>query len=403
MGSSKWLYILILAISASCSKFDDFDDHDDFHELEPEDLETDLLVLNFDVNQLEFNNMYYNPTQDIEVDAELEAYRNGEEIMDDEEVEIEIKGRTTNEASLKSLGVEFEDHFDNTDRKLLNPKTILPHHNIDEIEAFRLRNSGNDLGKTMLKDLSYSQLAIEAGLDVDAMYGEPVVVFVNENFLGVLNLRTETNHDGITHLVQEDVHEITLVEIFQKGIVIPKKGDLGFIESYFDAIEEGDLDYVKEHTDLNSFIDYVFFESFVANRDWPFNNARLYTFNEEKFRFIMFDFDFCNTMHLDKEPWHFIHPQDPDHIDNPITKLFDLLYTDSEFKANYEQRYDELLNSGLFTASRFNAIVDENAKRIEELMDIQIQQHKLPASKAEWYLELEVLKDHYEKRLRHFE
>lgn len=48
--------------------------------------------------------------------------------------------------------------------------------------------------------MSYTKLAIEAGLDLDLTYEEQTVVFVNNVFLGVMNLRTEANTSGISRL-----------------------------------------------------------------------------------------------------------------------------------------------------------------------------------------------------------
>lgn len=110
---------------------------------------------------------------------------------------MEVKGGFSTRFSLKTLGVKFENKYDNSDRSLINPNKILPHHNLDKIKAIRLRNSGNDFVKTMIKDLSLTQLAINAELNLDLTYGEPVLVYINNEFHGLLNLRTEANSNGM--------------------------------------------------------------------------------------------------------------------------------------------------------------------------------------------------------------
>ena len=55
------------------------------------------------------------------------------------------------------------------------------------------------------------------------------------------------------------------------------------------AIENENLNYLKDEIDINNFIDYMIFQSYIGNTDWPHNNARLYAINNEKFRFVLFD------------------------------------------------------------------------------------------------------------------
>ena len=73
--------------------------------------------------------------------------------------------------------------------------------------------------KFICKDLSYTKLAINAGLNLDLTYGEQTVVFVNNDFLGVMNLRTEANAYGVSRLYGVSENEITLAKINIPGII----------------------------------------------------------------------------------------------------------------------------------------------------------------------------------------
>ena len=140
-------------------------------------------------------------------------YRDKQLVIANEAVELSIKGGFSTRFPLKSLGIKFEKKYDNTDRSLIHPKQLLPHHNIDEIKAIRLRNSGSDFRNTMLKDLSMTQLAINANLDIDLTYGTPALVYVNEEFYGLMNLRTEANTNGMAGLNGVKKSAITLAKI----------------------------------------------------------------------------------------------------------------------------------------------------------------------------------------------
>lgn len=399
MNRVKIIFCLILF--GACSRNTDREILASFDELVPAEMETDLVVIDLEVKQVEFLYMYEqeNELLEIDVDGYLTAYRNQEKIIDAAEVEMERKGRTTNETSLKSLGIEFDDPYDNSSRKFLDAPFVLPQHNIDEINAFRLRNSGNDLGLTMLKDLTYTRMALEAGLDVDIMYGEAAIVFVNGNFLGVMNLRVDSNADGLTTLFQKPKKEVSLVEVYQKGTLLPKNDHFNLNDAYFSAIENEDLDFVKEHTDLSNFMDYCIFETMVANFDWPHNNVRLYAFEEEKYRFLLYDLDLCNTTNLKEPALEFIDS----YHDNHITDLFWLLYSDQEFQETYDSRFEEVVSSPKLSVESFEKLVMFHKGRIEEVMEYQIQRHGRPNSMLEWYRQLDILIANYQERMKLFQ
>jgi len=183
------LLLLIPILAFSCTSFKEESEPSKL-QMSFNEIETELPVINIQVDQTEFDEMYTKIDQEIEIKGSFNLYRNQELLIEDEEVEIEIKGGFSTKYTLKTLGIKFEDKYNNKDRSLINPKQVLPHHNIDKIKAIRLRNSGNDFENTMLKDLSLTQLAINANLDLDLTYGEASLVYINGSFYGLLNIRT---------------------------------------------------------------------------------------------------------------------------------------------------------------------------------------------------------------------
>jgi len=184
----KLLFLMLVVLCFGCSKF--YTDET----LLPAEIASNLPVINITVDEHEFDEMYEKTDEEIEIKGKFNLSRNNELLIDNEKVELELKGRFSLRFPLKTLGVKFDDKYDNRDRSLINPATVLPHHSIDKIKAIRLRNSGNDFENTMLKDLSITQLAINAGLDVDLTYGEQVLVYINGEFYGL----SEYQWDGWT-------------------------------------------------------------------------------------------------------------------------------------------------------------------------------------------------------------
>ncbi len=375
-------FLSLLLLCVGCSKFN-MDDT-----LLLTEIISDLPVINITVDRNEFEEMYEKTDEEIEIKGRFDLTRDDELVIANEKVELELKGRFSIRFPLKTLGVKFDDKYDNRDRSLINPVTVLPNHSIDKIKAIRLRNSGNDFENTMLKDLSITQLAINAGLDIDLTYGEPVLVYINEEFYGLMNLRTEANTNGMAGLHQVDKSDVTLAKITTQEL-LKKDGDFNRIDALLEAIENKNIAYLKNEIDLKSFIDYMIFQSYIGNTDWPHNNARFYAIDGGKFRFVLFDLDNASRLNLGKSPVNLI---DNFRSSNILGDLFMALYEDKNddtFQRNFLERYREILRSGEISADKLEKIVDENASRIEAVIAHQIAKYNAPRTSLEWRIELD--------------
>ena len=247
----------------------------------------------------------------------------------------------------------------------------------------------------MMKDLSITQLAINAGLDLDLTYGEPALVYINEAFYGLMNLRTESNANGIAGLYDVKKNKITLAKITTVVRFIKKDGDFDHIDAFVKAIKEKDIEYVKNEMDLNSFIDYMVFESYIGNSDWPHNNAKFYAIDGGKFRFILFDLDKAVWLKINKPPLKFI--EDKNHS-NILSDLFLLLYEEESFKEKFWTRYNFLLENGVISFDKFKPIVENNSNQIKAEMPLQIDKYKTPNSMTDWKIETVKLLDLFKVR-----
>ena len=391
---NKLPLLLLLTLFSTCSSFNDDAEllNIQTHFLE---IETNLAVINIKVDKNEFDEMINQVDEEKEIDGLFSLYRNHELLIENEEVELEVKGGFSTRFALKSLGVKFENKYDNSNRSLIDPDRILPHHNIDKIKAVRLRNSGNDFKNTMLKDLSITQLAINAGLDLDLTYGEPTLVFINGNFYGLLNLRTEANTNGMAGLYGVGKSEVTLAKITTHEL-IKKDGDFERIDALVQAVHQKDIEYLQNEIDLNNFIDYMIFQSYIGNTDWPHNNARFYAINEGKFRFVLFDLDKVAWLKMDKSPLTIIEDKNRPNI---LTDLFFALYEEDEaFKQAFWDRYNLLLQSGDISFERLKPIVDTNADNIKSEIQYQIEEYNAPETVTEWKIELDKLLTLFQER-----
>ena len=373
-----------------------------YKEVSISDFNTAFPVINIEVNQNEYDEMFTNYKKEIEIEGFLNLYRNNQQVIFNELIEVEIKGTESATFALKSLGIKFDDTFDNSRGDLLNPKTTLPNHSLEKIKAFRLRNSGNDFKQTLLKDISYTQLVINSGLDIDLTYYEPAIVFVNNVFLGVMNLRSEGNTNGVSRLNNVRKNEITLAKVNYPGEIEKKDGDFDRIDILLKAINEQNLSYLQDNIDIENFIDYMIFQSYIANVDWPYNNVRIYAVNEGRFRFLLYDLDWANTRKKENHPLDFIRNPSKyspnDAIENLITEMFNILYLDENFKTQFNNRYINIINNELLSSEEFNNIIHNNFREIEEHMPLHLEKYGDINTMIEWYRNIEYLKENFKKR-----
>lgn len=389
------IFSLIILYFFSCTSFNEEIKLDvpNYTNLTSENIKTNLKVANIIVDQNEFDKMYDDYNKEIEIEGLLNIYKNGVNLIQNQVVEIQIKGGISRESPLKSLGVKFDTPYNNTSRNLINPLS-LDFHSLDQISAFRFRNSGNDFYYTMLKDISYTKLAIQANLNLDLMYTEQTVVFINNSFLGIMNLRTESNANGMSGLYNANKSDITLAKIISFGELDKKNGDFNRIDNFMNAIKNEDYNYLKNEIDVNNFIDYMVFQSYIGNVDWPFNNVRFFAVGNQPFRFVLFDLDKVSGQNINTSPFSIINNP----ISSPITDLFNIMYKNTEFKQLYDERFNFLIQSDLFTAERFNNIVDEYTENIENIIAFNIDKYKHPNTLIEWYINISRLKNNFKTR-----
>ena len=399
----KLIYILSVLVITSCSFTEINDDMFNSIDLEnttPTNIESELPTINITVDQAEFDNMYNNFNEDISIVGDFEMWRKpkGEKrvkVASDLEVKLEIKGVSSARYSLKSFGLKFSKTVDNTVNNVFSPSSSkLDRHSLDEIRSLRLRNSGNDFERTMIKDISYTELAINASLNFEFMYFEPVQVFINNKYYGLLNLRTEKNQSGISKLFgvkKKDVYQIK-IDVANPDWGIEYKGEnTDRLEAFVNAVKNDNLEFIEANLDIDSYIDYVVFEDYIGNDDWPHNNTMLYYIKDGLFRFELYDLDMAGNR--DK-----YFEKNNGTEGKFMLKLHSLLIQNPEIKSKLIERQKNFLNS-ILTYDKFREIVDKNATKIEFDIRYNAKKHNNPDNIVVWYNNLQALLDKYSIRM----
>lgn len=388
------LLALVLILSFSCSKYEVHTETEiDIENLSIENMVTELDVIHITTDPDMFARLMKYPHMDIEIDAVFNMYSQGESIIIRKDIELKIKGTSTIYYDLKSLKIKFKRKVDNLNLPIIQVENQLPGHHLEELKKISLRNSGNDFSRSFIKDICYTELAIQLGLDLELGYYKPVQVFINNKYYGLLNLRTEKDDNSLGKLLNVDNDDVNILKISHIGDGVEKlefgSGDSLVIQSLIDAVKSKDLPFLLENVDLNSFADYFIFEDFIGNSDWPYNNVEVYNVGTEgKFRFFLYDLDYAANM--DKQ---FALESS---YEGFVKLLYDALKTNADFASLYQKRQAYIYDKA--TVSLFNEILDKNANRIENEIIYNIAKYQSPDNEVMWYYELERLGEKFETR-----
>jgi hypothetical protein len=333
-------------------------------------------------------------------------------------VGLRLHGRAQRSMPQQSFRLIFQDEA-GRDTWLRYP--ILGETGNRQYRSLVLRNGGLDARSAMLHEQVASQIITRSGSTVGVAIGQPVIVLLNGQYWGIYYLQ-ERFDEGY----------------FEERFHVPETG-LAIVEVPLDNSENrGDVIAASDHTkssvtrynqllaqarncvgclsigeawktmDVNNLRDYLLFQLFFANGDWPFNNAKAWRHQplsqaeqnqdvipelDGRFRWLLFDQDVGLGYGLRDEATAMeraaVTPYNK-FIDNrfPFRNFF---YQD-DFRNSYLRRVDKLAQTGLNPDS-LAAIVDEAAAAIAGEMPHHISRWKdypfldgaaVPTSMDEW-------------------
>lgn len=254
-------------------------------------------------------------------------------------------------------------------------------------QVLQLRNAGND-HLYRFKDVALQEIVKRSGLYIDAQSWEPVHVFVNGGYHGVLNMREPNNRNFAYSNYGISTSNIDQFEMSPDSAYIQKFGTKDkFLEWYEKskgvANESIYKDICDNLVDIDEYINYMCVELYLGGTDWPQNNvkgfrARKDVANEHedgKFHFVLFDLDGClvttfpfnNLMdkhdHLFK-PLLGIDPEGNDYNGKQIRQTIEFvtiflnMLNNQTFKKKFVDTYC-LVTGSIFEPTRCAQIIDE--------------------------------------------
>ena len=255
--------------------------------------------------------------------------------------EFRIQGGQSRSNALKSLALYANKRFDPDNKQFQYEFFPDQKPGIKKFKSFSLRDGGNDFGDLYFRD-AIIQRTIGSHLDnLDWQACQPAVVYINGQYMGMLNIRERSNEDNI-YSNYNGLEDVDLIEISHE-----KVGDVDYL---IEELKEGTSDYYdafkafysqKGHTkaeyeawmDVDEYLNVMITNLFYGNVDFPGNNLVFWRPNDSDtksglpkiWRVIIKDTDFglglygrandYNTIHLLYHPesdsgsaWAFSEP-----------------------------------------------------------------------------------------------
>ena len=243
----------------------------------------------------------------------------------------------------------------------------------------------------------YIAQTIARQLDIDALAVREVVVFINGEYWGIYTMEEAPDERYV-----EDHYDVNLEEVAMiKYWGVPYYGNPAEwrnLLSWFDTADltqSGDSAYAYDHIDVSCFLDYMLFETFTANLDWPSNNVKLWQPGPGgKFRWLFYDGDGC-----------FVRPS-YEATENALnqsinSRIFIRFRENDSFLNDFVARYEALYESYL-GYDYMKSVLDEYEELVGGEVAAQVHRFKFPKNTNQWVADLGRVDDFMSQRDAYF-
>lgn len=221
--------------------------------------------------------------------------------------ETRIQGGASREKPLKSMVFYANKRFDPDHKRFSYEFFPDQKPGITEFKSFSLRNGGNDFEDMFFRDLII-QRTMASHVDLDWQAGHTAVLYINGEYMGMLNIRERSNEDNI-YSNYDGLEDLDVVEIGHEKINNNdmfeeefKEGTADFYEQFkaFYSEKGHSMEEYEQWIDVNEYLNVIAMNFFYGNIDFPGNNLVFWRPNDDavdcplpkRWRVIVKDTDF---------------------------------------------------------------------------------------------------------------
>ncbi|MCX7986617.1 MAG: CotH kinase family protein [Bacteroidales bacterium] len=232
-----------------------------------------------------------NWNRDWERPANFEFFDKNLELQLNQNTGVEIAGACSRTQPQKSLHITARGKYGKGrfDYKFFNDRSFT------NFNSIFLRNGGNDIDNTIFRDAMFQKLT-DRTMNLDHQSFEPAVLFINGQYYGIQTLYERSGTDLVEAKYGLTREQIDMVDVWGNAIAGSSADYLNLMDYIYPRnLSNPDFyKYVADRIDMDEYIDYLIFQIFIGNHDWPGNNTKIWKKrgSSGKWRWIVFDTDF---------------------------------------------------------------------------------------------------------------
>ncbi len=243
------------------------------------------------------------------------------------------------------------------------------------------------------------------GMSLDAPSSRPVRLYLNGEYWGLYYLQERMDERYLEDHYGIDIEHCNIISNWHRDA---DHGDSTNFVRMMEWLEDADLSVAENYSylcsliDVDNFVDYAVFETFIGNTDWPANNMRCWQEGDGKWRWLFYDGDaalidddfavFDNASYMGIDSWP---------SSTKASLLFRRLFENNDFKRKFAERVEDLCS----TAFRYeNTVPYLNEIKNKILPEIPYQAFRFgyPESRDYWYWSISLVDEFLRHRVESY-
>lgn len=282
-----------------------------------------------------------------------------------------------------------------------------------------LRNSGQDFHRysTLFRDAMIQGLVSQ--LDLDTQSYRPVIVFINGEYWGIMNLRERYDRHYLSRTYQIESDRIDYLTGYMRvidGSNTHFRDYYRYLQEHRDVMDQSvHYDSVRTMLDTDNFIDYNITNIYVNNRDWPANNREYFRYQtaydpeaspgrDGRWRYLLIDTDysFGQRNRFDDTYYNMLRiatDATGSAGNNPAWSTLELrvLLENPSFRHDFITRFADYLNT-VFSPAHVKPHIRHYEKLLEPVIADHIDRWNYPPSTTAWRSHINVMRYFAENR-----
>ncbi len=244
--------------------------------------------------------------------ANVEYIEEGQAVFN-QEVSVEVSGGWSRAWTPQSFNIKANKIYEGVNRmnyQFFKDKPFLRH------KGLKVRNGGNDYNSGRIKDAAIQQVVTTSGLYVETQAYQPIHVYRNGKYLGLLNLRepNNKNYAFANYGIDTDDDDMDQWKMSPDSNYVQQVGTKDVFNEWYslsqNAADALAYERIKQIVDIEEMCNYLAVEFYVCGNDWPKNNIKSFRARTEgesnsRFRAVLFDLDHAFNNGTDEFNWFF--------------------------------------------------------------------------------------------------